>query len=97
MYKSNVINMLNLFNTPNMWQDKEIYLEIKTVISKLSNSVFELSERDLFLVQELTQGLLESTLSTFERAETIDKPELVKCLDDLTIFQSFLYSKTIHH
>lgn len=86
----NVINMLSLWATPDMWQDKTLFAEVKAVIKKLTESSYQLSERELFLTQELTNGLLEATLSSFNKADDLLKEDLALVLNDITKFQSFL-------
>ena len=97
MSYANVINMLNLLNTPLMWQDQTLFAEIKTVIKKLSESSYELSKRELFLTQKLTHGLLEATLSSFDKADDYQKGELALTLNDIIKFQSFLVTGSDVH
>ena len=95
---ANVINMLNLWITPDMWQDKTLFAEIKEVIQKLTEqSSSQLSERELCLTQELTNGLLEATLASFDKADDIQKDELGLVLNDITKFVSFLEVSTESH
>ncbi len=86
----NAINMLSLWGTPDMWQDKALFAEIKVVIQKLSESFYQLSERELFITQELTNGLLEATLSSFDKADDSLKEELALSIEDILEFQSLL-------
>ena len=86
----NVINMLNLWITPDMWQNKTLFAEIKAVTQKLSESFYQLSERELFITQELTNGLLEATLSSFDNADDSLKEALALSLEDILEFQSLL-------
>ena len=85
---TNVINMLSLWVTPDMWQDKRLFAEIKAVIKKLSESSYQLSERELFLTQELINGLLEATLASFDKADDSLKEELPLSLKEILEFQS---------
>jgi len=93
----NVINMLSLWVTPDMWQDKMLFAEIKAVIQKLSESFYQLSERELFITQELTNGLLEATLSSFDKAEDLLKEALALSLEDILEFQSLLVTGADAH
>jgi len=93
----NVINMLSLWVTPDMWQDKTLFAEIKAVIQKLSESFYQLSERELFITQELTIGLLEATLASFDKADDFQKNELSLVLNDINKFLSFLEVCTETH
>ncbi len=86
----NVINMLSLWATLDMWQDKTLFIEIKAVIRKLSQSSCQLSERELFLTKELTKGLLEATISSFDKADEALINEFSLALNDITQFQTFL-------
>jgi hypothetical protein len=94
---ANVINMLSIWVTPDMWQDKALFDEIKTVIKKLSKPSFQLSERELFLTQELTNGLLEATLSSFDKADDSLKEELSLSLKEILEFQSLLVTSANSH
>jgi len=86
-----VIYMLSLWLTPDMWQEKALFAEIKEVIQKLTeHSSSQLSERELCLTQELTNGLLEATLVSFNKADDSQKNELSLVLNDITKFLSFL-------
>lgn len=93
----NVINMLSLWVTPDMWQDKTLVAEIKAVIQKLSESFYQLSERDLLITQELINGLLEATLSSFDKADDFQKGELSLSLKEILEFQSFLVTGVDAH
>ncbi|WP_019027536.1 hypothetical protein [Colwellia piezophila] len=93
----NVINMLRLWVTPDMWQDKTLFAEIKAVINKLSESSYQLSERELFLTQELTDGLLEGTISSFDKADDALKKELALSIKEILEFQSFLLTGAEPH
>lgn len=86
----NVINMLNLWITPDMWQDKTLFAEIKEVIQKLTEPSYQLSEGELLITQELINGLLEATISSLGKADGSLKEELALALRDITQFQSFL-------
>jgi hypothetical protein len=97
MNYSNVINMLNLWVTPYMWEEKTLFSEINAVIKKLSESSYQLSERELFLTQELVNGLLEATLTSFDRADDSLKGELALALNDITQFQSFIVTSVDKH
>jgi hypothetical protein len=94
---SSVINMLSLWVTPDMWQDKTLFAEIKEVIQKLSEPSYQLSERELFITQELTNGLLEATLASFNNAENSLKDELSLSLKQILEFQSFLVAGADAH
>jgi len=94
---ANVINMLNLWITPDMWQDKALFAEIKEVIQKLSEPSYQLSERELIITQELINGLLEATLVSFKKADDFQKNELSLVLNDVTNFLSFLEVGTETH
>ncbi|MBA6350169.1 hypothetical protein [Colwellia sp. BRX8-9] len=88
---ANVINMLSLWVTPDMWQDKTLFVEIKEVIQKLTEQTsYQLSERELFLTQELTNGLLDATLVSFNKANGLLKEKLALSLKEILEFQSFL-------
>jgi hypothetical protein len=87
---ANVINMLNLWITPDMWQDKTLFAEIKEVIQKLTEPSYQLSERELLITQELINGLLEATIVSFNKADDFQKNELSLVLNDITKFLSFL-------
>ena len=93
----NVINMLSLWVTPDMWQDKMLFAEIKEVIQKLSEPSYQLSERELIITQELINGLLEATLVSFKKADDFQKNELSLVLNDITKFLSFLEVGTETH
>lgn len=93
----NVINMLSLWVTPDMWQDKTLFAEIKAVINKLSESSYQLSERELFLTHELTDGLLEATTSSFYKADDALKKDIALSLKDILEFQSFLLTGADSH
>lgn len=97
MNYENVVNMLSLWVTPGMWSDKNLYAEIKAVINKLYNSAYQLTERELFLTQELTNGLLEATLSSFDKADDDIKGELALKLKEIMEFQSFLVTEAKSH
>ena len=97
MNYENVINMLSLWINPGMWGDITLYAEINEVIKKLSNSAYQLTERELFLTQELTNGLLEATLSSFNKADDSLKDEYKLALDEIIKFQSFLVADTQAH
>jgi len=97
MNYARVINMLNLWITPSMWGDKALYEEIKAVLSKLSNSSCQLTDRELFLTQELTNGLLEATLSSFNTADYFQIDEFASVLSETTKFQSFLVTDIKSH
>ena len=93
-----VIYMLSLWLTLDMWKDKALFAEIKEVIQKLTEqSSSQLSERELCLTQELTNGLLEATLASFDKADDIQKDELGLVLNDITKFVSFLEVSTETH
>jgi len=87
---TNIINMLSLWLTPDMWQDKTLYAEVEVAIKKFSKSIYQLSERELFLTQELTHGLLEATLVSFDKANNPLKEELSLSIKDILEFQ-FLF------
>lgn len=88
---ANVINMLSLWVTPDMWQDKTLFVEIKEVIQKLTEQTsYQLSERELFLTQELTNGLLDATLASFDKANDSLKEELALSIENILEFQSLL-------
>ena len=93
----NVINMLSLWVSPDMWQDKMLFAEIKVVIQKLSESFYQLSERELFITQELTNGLLEATLTSFYKATDSLKEELALSIEDILEFQSLLFAGADAH
>ena len=92
-----VIYMLGLWVTPDMWQDKTLFAEIKAVIKKLTESSYQLSERELFLTQELTNGLLEGTLSSFDKADDALKEQLALSLKEILEFQTFLVTSAAAH
>tara|TARA_R110000850_G_scaffold37134_3_gene97672 strand:+ start:1495 stop:1815 length:321 start_codon:yes stop_codon:yes gene_type:complete len=93
-----VIYVLSLWLTPDMWQEKTLFAEIKEVIQKLTEqSSYQLSERELYLTQELTNGLLEATLASFDKADDFQKDELGLALNDITKFLSFLEISTENH
>jgi len=94
---ANVINMLTLWNTSEMWEDKTLFAEIQEVIQKLSRSSYQLSERELFITQELTNGLLEATLASFANADYLLKEDLTLALNDIANFQSFLVTASDVH
>jgi hypothetical protein len=97
MNHENVINMLSLWVTPDMWKNKALFAEIKAVINKLSESSYQLSERELFLTQELTDGLLEATISSCGKADETLKNELVLALNNIIKFQTFLFTGSDIH
>ena len=87
--------MLSLWLTPDMWQEKTVFFEIKEVIQKLTEqSSYQLSEREFYLTQELTSGLLEATLTSFDKADDFQKDELGLALNDIRKFLSFLQIST---
>jgi hypothetical protein len=90
MSYENVINMLSLWATPDMWQDQVLFAEIEAVIKKLYEPSSQLSERELLLVQELVQGLLDGVLESFNTADEAVKGDLVLSLKEIMEFQSFL-------
>jgi len=87
---SNVVYMLNLFNEPAMWSDKGIFAEVETVIDKLSQDVITLSDRELYLTKELTQGLLTATRKAFNKADEFQKDDLIPSIKEILEFQYFL-------
>ena len=92
------IYMLSLWLTPDMWQEKTVFFEIKEVIQKLTEqSSYQLSEREFYLTQELTNGLLEATLTSFDKADDFQKDELGLALNDIRKFLSFLQISTETH
>jgi len=94
---ANVINMLNLWVTPGMWQDKALFAEIKEVIQKLSEPSYQLSERELLITQELINGLLEATLVSFKAVDNVQKDELSLALNDITKLLPLLEVATDTH
>jgi hypothetical protein len=86
---TNIINILNLWVTPDMWQDKMLFAEIKGVIQKLTEPSSQLSEREMFITQELTNGLLEATLASFDKADDLLKEALALSIKEILEFQSF--------
>lgn len=94
---SNVVYMLNLFNEPTMWSDKEIYAEVKSIIDKLSQDVISLSERELYLTKELTQGLLTATRKAFNKADDFQKDDLTPSINEILEFQHFLNKDSKRH
>ena len=90
-----VIYMLSLWLTPDMWQEKTVFFEIKEVIQKLTEqSSYQLSEREFYLTQELTSGLLEATVTSFDKPDDFQKDELGLALNDIRKFLSFLQIST---
>lgn len=87
---TNVIYMLSTWATSGMWKDNVLLDEINITILKLLEPLCQLTERELFITQELTNGLLEATLSTFDKVDDLQRNELAEALYDITIFQSFL-------
>jgi|TARA_B110000014_G_scaffold223739_1_gene181564 hypothetical protein len=97
MSYENVINMLSLWATPDMWQDQVLFAEIEAVIKKLYEPSDQLSERELFLVQELVQGLLDGVVESLKKADEAMKGELFLSLKEIMEFQSFLaVDATLH-
>ncbi len=94
---ANVINMLSLWVTPDMWDDKELYIEITEVIKKLSDASIHLTERELYLIKELTSGLLDATLSALEKADEMLKKDFALSIKDILGFQSFLDADEYTH
>lgn len=93
-----VIYMLSLWLTPDMWQEKTVFFEIKEVIQKLTEQYsYQLSEREFYLTQELTSGLLEASLTSFDKADDFQKDELGLALNDIRKFLSFLQISTETH
>lgn len=94
---SKVINMLNLWATPTMWHDKSLFIEIKALTNKLSNSSLQLNQRELYLSQELINGLIESTLIAMNKADDFEYDELAITLHEITQLQAFLLINTSVH
>jgi len=94
---SNAINMLTLWATPKMWHDKSLYTEIIAITDKLSNTSLQLSERELYVTQELTNGLIESTLNSMNKADDFEYDELSKVFTELTQFKLFLLTNVPAH
>lgn len=94
---ASVINMLSLWVTPDMWQDKTLFAEIKEVIQKLTEPSCELTEGELFLIQELTDGLLKAILTSFNNSEDLLKEELSLSLKHILEFQLFLVAGADAH
>jgi len=93
----NVIEMLELWVEPDMWEDQSIFTEIKEVVQKLKEPSCQLSKRELFLTQELVSELLEATQTSFNKADDKYKNELSLAIKDITEFQSFLEVSTEAH
>ncbi len=94
---SNVVYMLNLFNEPAMWSDKDIYAEVETVIDKLSQDVITLSDRELYLTKELTQGLLTATRKAFNKADDFQKDDLTPSINEILEFKCFINKESKAH
>jgi len=94
---SKAINMLNLWATPDMWHDKSLFIEVKALTNKLSTSTLQLTERELYLSQELTKGLIEATLTAMNKADDFEHDELAITLNEITQLQAFLLTSTPAH
>lgn len=92
-----IINMLKLWIAPDIWHDKTLFAEIKDVIQKLTEPLYQLSERELFLTQELVNGLLEAIFLSFNKVDDFQKNELSLVINDITQFLSFLEADTENH
>lgn len=97
LHYAKAINMLSLWATPAMWQDKSLFIEIKALTDKLTTASLQLSQRELFLAQELTTGLIEATLASMNKADDCQYHELVISLQEITQFQTFLLTTNPAH
>ena len=91
MWLTETVDLLKLYVNPDMWEDESIYMEITTVLDKLSSTSVELSERERFIIRELTAGLLDAITLTLSRTtEADDKETLIETVEDMLKFIQFL-------
>ncbi|TPH15869.1 hypothetical protein [Litorilituus lipolyticus] len=94
---SKAINTLSLWAAPTMWHDKSIYAEIIVITNKLSNTSYQLNEREYYIVQELTNGVLEVILNLMKKADDFEYDELGIIFNEITQLQSFLFNNELTH
>jgi len=65
MSKQRTVDLLKMYNKPEIWGNESIFQEVDAALDKISADS-DLKERECFIVSELTKGLLdvvETTLS----------------------------------
>ena len=87
MSNQNIIELLKMYNKPQIWGDASIFEETEIALGKLlANST--LIDRERFVVSELTRGLLDVVETTIDR--TIDESEKEALLDTIVGVLQFL-------
>jgi len=87
MSNQKILELLKMYNKPQIWGDASNFEETETALDKLlADST--LIDRERFVVSELTRGLLDVVETTIDR--TIDESEKEALLDTVVGVLQFL-------
>ncbi len=87
MPNQQILELLKMYNKPQIWGEASIFEETEIALDKLLASS-TLVERESFVVSELTRGLLDVVETTIDR--TINESEKEALLDTVVGVLQFL-------
>ncbi|SEK75473.1 hypothetical protein SAMN05216262_102281 [Colwellia chukchiensis] len=94
---ANVVYMLNFWLDGKMWQSESLFNDIKAAINKLSHAWCEISASESIIIQELSDGLFQATLTAFMNAEQTLQKDINAKLEEIALFQAFLQASANRH
>ncbi len=91
MSNQKVVELLKMYNKPEIWEDNSIYEEIEIVLDKIQTPGFQFADRERFILSELTKGLLAVVESTLDNiTDQGEKAALLITVVDILSFLQLL-------
>jgi len=87
MSSQRTLELLQMYNKPEIWENVTIYEEVDTALGKLSSDC-QINDRECFVVSELTRGLLNVVESKLD--EVINDAEKEALLETVVGILQFL-------
>ena len=85
------IDLLKMYNKPAIWGEVSIFEEVEIALQKLESSTTQLTDRERFIVSQLTKGLLDVVESTLSNTTVeAEKDALLKSLAGILQFLQYL-------
>lgn len=91
MPNQNVVELLKMYNKPEIWPDQSIADEINMTLENLPASGTELTQRGRYLMSELTKGLMLVVEATLKKTtDNNEKDVLLATVVDILSFLHYL-------
>ena len=94
------ISALKQWDTPEMFEDKSLFVQISTVIGLVTscdNWYQSLNSEQRNLLAQLSNGAIDAVIQAIDHASHNDKTLLVDTLGELIEFSTFFASQNKHH